>query len=134
MRTDAALTDRRSCELLAELRRHPWGVYAKQPLDGPAQVLDYLARYTQQVAISDERLLHLGHGEVGLSGSRLSPRQAQSPSKNATPQALSGAFCYTSCRKGSSVSAITACSPIATKQRNSLPAAPRFGCPNPTHR
>ena len=28
------------------LYRHRWVVYAKTPLGGPAQVLDYLARYT----------------------------------------------------------------------------------------
>ena len=32
-------------------------VYAKQPLGGPAQVLEYLSRYTHRVAISNERIL-----------------------------------------------------------------------------
>jgi len=32
-------------------------VYAKQPLGGPAQVLEYLGRYTHRVAISNERIL-----------------------------------------------------------------------------
>ena len=51
-------------KLLIALRRHDWVVYAKQPLGGPAQVLDYLARYTHRVAISNERLLGLHDGEV----------------------------------------------------------------------
>jgi hypothetical protein len=35
----------------------PWVVYAKRPFAGPAQVLDYLGRYTHRVAISNQRLL-----------------------------------------------------------------------------
>ena len=66
MRTDEALTDRLWRDLLAELYRHDWVVYAKEPLGGPAQVLDYLARYTHKVAISNERLLSLEHGQVSF--------------------------------------------------------------------
>ena len=44
--------------------RHDWVVYAKEPLGGPAQVLDYLARYTHKVAISNERLVSLERGQV----------------------------------------------------------------------
>ena len=43
--------------LLAALRAMPWVVYAKRPLAGPEQVLDYLGRYTHRVAISNERLV-----------------------------------------------------------------------------
>lgn len=50
--------------LLVALRRHDWVVYAKQPIGGPAEVLDYLARYTHRVAISNERLVGLHNGEV----------------------------------------------------------------------
>jgi hypothetical protein len=50
--------------LLQALRRHEWVVYAKQSLGGPAQVLEYLARYTHRVAISNERLMGLHHGQV----------------------------------------------------------------------
>ena len=52
--------------LLAALYRHDWVVYAKQPMGGPAQVLDYLARYTHKVAISNHRLLGLEHGQVSF--------------------------------------------------------------------
>jgi Putative transposase/Transposase zinc-binding domain len=52
--------------LLIALRRHDWVVYAKQPIGGPAEVLDYLARYTHRVAISNERLVGLDNGEVAF--------------------------------------------------------------------
>jgi hypothetical protein len=38
------------------LYRHHWVVYAKTPLGGPAQVLDYLSRYTHRTAIGNERI------------------------------------------------------------------------------
>ena len=50
--------------LLATLRAKPWVVYAKHTLCGPEQVLDYLGRYVQRVAISNERLLELDEGSV----------------------------------------------------------------------
>ena len=50
--------------LTAALYTHAWVVYAKQPLGGPAQVLEYLGRYTHRVAISNERILGIEHGEV----------------------------------------------------------------------
>lgn len=43
--------------LLANLRKHPWVVYAKRPFAGPEQVLEYLGRYTHRTAISNERLI-----------------------------------------------------------------------------
>ena len=57
MRHDAAKSDAAWRNLFAALRRHDWVVYAKQPLGGPAQVLEYLGRYTHRVAISNERIL-----------------------------------------------------------------------------
>lgn len=39
-------------------------VYAKRPFAGPSQVLAYLARYTQRVAISNSRLISLADGAV----------------------------------------------------------------------
>jgi hypothetical protein len=49
---------------LAALRRQPWVVYAKQPFAGPAQVLDYLGRYTHRVALSNDRLVRHADGLV----------------------------------------------------------------------
>jgi len=40
-----------------QLYGHDWAVYAKQPLGGPEQVLEYLGRCTHRVAISNERLV-----------------------------------------------------------------------------
>ncbi|MGB8437656.1 MAG: IS91 family transposase, partial [Burkholderiales bacterium] len=49
---------------LSALRATPWVVYAKHTLAGPEPVLDYLGRYVQRVAISNERLLGLDDGGV----------------------------------------------------------------------
>jgi Zn finger protein HypA/HybF involved in hydrogenase expression len=43
-----------------QLYQHDWVVYAKTPLGGPAQVLEYLSRYTHRTAISNERIRSLG--------------------------------------------------------------------------
>jgi hypothetical protein len=42
-------------------------VYAKRPFGGPAQVLDYLGRYTHRVAISNHRLLGIDARQVTFS-------------------------------------------------------------------
>ncbi len=39
-----------------QLYKHNWVVYAKTPMGGPAQVLEYLSRYTHRTAISNERV------------------------------------------------------------------------------
>jgi hypothetical protein len=44
------------------LFRQDWVVYAKQPFGGPQHVLQYLARYTHSIAISNHRLLDLRDG------------------------------------------------------------------------
>jgi len=49
---------------VAALREEPWVVYAKRPFGGPAQVLQYLGRYTHRVAISNARLVDLQDGTV----------------------------------------------------------------------
>ncbi len=49
---------------LATLYAHDWVVYAKPPFAGPAQVLEYLGRYTHRVAISNDRLLSVADGQV----------------------------------------------------------------------
>ena len=61
----AHLRDPRVFEaLLKKARKMEWVVYAKPPFGGPAQVLDYLGRYTHRVAISNNRLLKLEDGKV----------------------------------------------------------------------
>jgi Putative transposase/Transposase zinc-binding domain len=49
---------------LAPVHRTEWVVYAKRPFAGPAQVLDYVGRYTHRVAISNNRLLSMDDGKV----------------------------------------------------------------------
>jgi hypothetical protein len=46
------------------LYRHDWVVYAKTPLGGPAQVLEYLSRYTHRTAIGNERIRAVGERDV----------------------------------------------------------------------
>ncbi len=51
-------------QAVARLRETEWVVYAKPPFGGPAQVLEYLGRYTHRVAISNHRLLAIKDGRV----------------------------------------------------------------------
>lgn len=61
----ATLADRRAfAGFLGGLRAVDWIVYAKRPFAGPAQVLDYLGRYTHRVALSNPRLVDHGEGRV----------------------------------------------------------------------
>jgi hypothetical protein len=53
-------------DLIARLHAHEWVVYAKQPLGGPVQVLDYLGRYTHRVAISNERIVGMDEDSVSF--------------------------------------------------------------------
>jgi len=50
--------------LLCALRAKAWVVYAKRPFAGPAQVLDYLGRYTHRAAISNERIVAMDSDRV----------------------------------------------------------------------
>jgi hypothetical protein len=49
---------------LRTLHRKEWVVYAKPPFGGPQHVLNYLARYTHRVAISNHRLVSFTDGKV----------------------------------------------------------------------
>ena len=61
----ADLADRRVfTRFLGRLRAVDWIVYAKRPFAGPAQVLDYLGRYTHRVALSNDRLIDHRDGRV----------------------------------------------------------------------
>jgi hypothetical protein len=54
----AGLSNRKSFSAFLEpLREKEWVVYAKAPFRGPDHLLQYLARYTHRVAISNHRLL-----------------------------------------------------------------------------
>jgi hypothetical protein len=49
---------------LRQLFAKQWVVYAKRPFGGPNHVLQYLARYTHRVAISNHRLIGLEDNKV----------------------------------------------------------------------
>src|SRR5207249_2913710 len=49
---------------LRTLFRRDWVMYAKPPFGGPEHVLQYLARYTHRVAISNHRLVDLTDSHV----------------------------------------------------------------------
>jgi len=54
-------------ELLTQLRRDKWVVYAKPPFGGPEQVLRYLGRYTHRMAISNHRITSFDGEHVSFS-------------------------------------------------------------------
>jgi hypothetical protein len=49
-----------------DLWHQDWVLYAKKPFAGPRRVLEYLARYTHRVALTNDRLLDLCDGVVRL--------------------------------------------------------------------
>ena len=49
---------------LRSLFREDWVVYAKPPFGGPEHVLQYLARYTHRVAISNHRIVDVTDSHV----------------------------------------------------------------------
>jgi hypothetical protein len=51
---------------LRSLYRQTWVVYAKPPFGSPAHVLQYLARYTHRVAISNHRLVDVTDNTVSF--------------------------------------------------------------------
>lgn len=62
--TDLLQTDAQWKTALDALCKQAWVVYLKPPLAGPEQVLEYLARYTHRIAISNERLVSVTDQEV----------------------------------------------------------------------
>jgi putative transposase/transposase-like zinc-binding protein len=59
-------TEKAFAAFLRTLFREDWVVYAKAPFGGPEHVLQYLARYTHRVAISNHRLLSLDDDRVSF--------------------------------------------------------------------
>jgi hypothetical protein len=59
LRTEAAFLE--SLDWLSQI---DWVAYAKPPFGGPQQALEYLARYTHRIALSNDRLLAVSQGEV----------------------------------------------------------------------
>jgi hypothetical protein len=52
-------------DLVHALRQKPWVVYAKRPFSSPEKALDYLGRYTQRVALSNNRILAVAETAEG---------------------------------------------------------------------
>ena len=61
----AALSDALP-ELLSEMGRIEWVVYAKPPFGGPRQVIEYLGRYTHRVAIDNRRIESMDDQQVSF--------------------------------------------------------------------
>ena len=60
-----SLADKKAfLSFLRLLHQRQWVVYAKPPFGGAHHVLNYLARYTHRVAISNHRLVALSDGKV----------------------------------------------------------------------
>lgn len=53
--------------LFRKLQHLNWNVYAKQPFGGPAQILNYLSRYTHRIAISNQRIIAVNNNQVTFS-------------------------------------------------------------------
>jgi hypothetical protein len=60
----AIRTERAFRAFLRTLFRKNWVAYAKPPFRGPEHLLQYLARYTHRVAISNHRILNVADGQV----------------------------------------------------------------------
>jgi len=65
-------------------KKKGWNVYAKRPFGGPAQVFDYLGRYTHRVAIGNHRIKSIAHGKVTFT--------AKNRKKNTTSSVPLAAF------------------------------------------
>jgi hypothetical protein len=62
--TAALVTPQGFAHCLDQLYATAWVVYAKAPFAGPAQVVDYIGRYTHRVAITNFRLVDVHDGQV----------------------------------------------------------------------
>jgi hypothetical protein len=63
---------------LERARQTEWVVYAKPPFDRPEHVLEYLARYTHRVALSNHRLLHVDDQAVTFRHKQYRSRRVRS--------------------------------------------------------
>lgn len=50
--------------LIKKVGYKKWNVYAKAPFGGPAQVIEYLGRYTHKIAITKHRILEIDQHQV----------------------------------------------------------------------
>jgi hypothetical protein len=61
------LPDMADENLISQLYRKDWVVYAKRPFGGPEHVIEYLGRYTHKIAISNHRITNISEGKVTFS-------------------------------------------------------------------
>lgn len=54
-------------QLIDDLYKNEWVVYAKRPFAGPESVVEYLGRYTHKIAISNHRIKNVEDGKVTFS-------------------------------------------------------------------
>ena len=52
--------------ILSVAGQKKWNVYAKAPFGGPAQIIEYLGRYTHKVAITAHRILHIDDSYISF--------------------------------------------------------------------
>lgn len=50
--------------LVEPLYKKDWYTYAKRPFSEPEAIIEYLARYTHRVAISDNRIVSIANGQI----------------------------------------------------------------------
>lgn len=51
-------------QILKEVGYKKWNVYAKAPFGGPAQIIEYLGRYTHKVAITSHRITEIKEDKI----------------------------------------------------------------------
>ena len=54
-------------QLVNELYKKNWVVFAKRPFNGPQSVIEYLGRYTHKIAISNHRIKNIEDGKVSFT-------------------------------------------------------------------
>ena len=53
-------------KLIDELYKHKWVVYSKDSFAGPEQIIEYLARYSHKIAISNHRIVSVENDTVNF--------------------------------------------------------------------
>ena len=53
-------------KIIREIGFKKWNVYAKAPFGGPAQVVEYVGRYTHKIAITKHRIVSISDKEVSF--------------------------------------------------------------------
>ena len=67
LRSKLRLNDLDFEDLLSQIGRKAWNVYAKRPFGGAMGVLEYLGRYTHRIAISSSRITDVGQSTVSFN-------------------------------------------------------------------